>query len=168
MTKWSFLKKTRLDIDPVNTQWSQTVQQFILHCYWAKKTKQPNRGQLVKTSQSTVNFLFDCEIEPPKEMCVLITPVPHHYHPGENKSSNGVMKISPSGWFIHTLIVEQSQQTRRARSIFSVLLSHLKHGVKTRMSRRTGCEQCSTTDSTHFVETLVYLTHRYNIIIFIY
>lgn len=48
---------------------------------------------------------------PPEDTRVLITPAPHHYHPGENMSSNSVMKMSPSGWVARALIVAPSQQT---------------------------------------------------------
>lgn len=96
-----------------------------------------NHGQLLwNPLRSMLNFRSDHETRSPKEMCVLITPVPHHYHPGKNMSSNSVMKMSPSGEVTHTLIVAQSQQTGIRRVFSTVLLSWLTHGVKTLMTKR--------------------------------
>lgn len=57
--------------------------------------------------------------------------------PDKNKSSNGILKIYPSGGFIHTLNLKGVQQTWRQRNAFSWLLICSSHTMKMKRFRRT-------------------------------
>lgn len=57
--------------------------------------------------------------------------------PDKNKSSNGILKIYPSGGFIHTLNLKWVQQTWRQRNAFSWLLICSSHTMKMKRFRRT-------------------------------
>lgn len=87
----------------------------------------------MKTSQIIADFCFDCVRLSPQRKCI-DNSVPQ---PDKNKSSNGILKIYPSGGFIHTLILTLVQQTRRQRNAFSWLLICSSHTMKMKRFRRT-------------------------------